>query len=131
VRNALVWLGEPDPNITMEKTRAEDPEIQTYLDVMNEWLDVIGNTADVTVKTVIDYATEREDSGTPPFTPTFTHPGFREALLIVASEGGNISSRRLGKWLAKKKGRVINNQRIVQAGARGHAVRWRVEFVNE
>jgi hypothetical protein len=129
VRNALVWLGEPDPCISMEKTRAEDPEIQTHLNVMNEWLSSsFGNTQDVTVRTIIEYATERE-GGT--LIPTFTHPGFREALLIVAGEGGNISSGRLGKWLSKKKGRVINNQRIVQAGARGHAVRWRVEFVNE
>ena len=53
--------------------------------------------------------------------PGFKHPEFRDALLEVAGERGVISNMRLGKWLAKNKGRVVGGLRIDPGPAPGAA----------
>ncbi len=52
----------------------------------------------------------------------FVRPEFREALLRIAGEGRTVSSKRLGRWLTRIRGRVVDGHRLeVQVdGKRGN-----------
>ncbi|MFE1601600.1 PriCT-2 domain-containing protein [Methylobacterium sp. ID0610] len=130
VRDALIWLGEPDPCETMEGLREADPKLVAFRAVVTQWREVIGEER-VSAKDVIARAIEPD--GSPPDYDTgyadrrgrgFRHSEFREALLSVAGEGGQISNLRLGQWLSRNKGRLVNGCRIVEAGTSAGVVRW-------
>jgi putative DNA primase/helicase len=56
----------------------------------------------------------------------FTHPELREALLIVAGDGGSINSRRLGSWLGSNENRLVQGCKIVRDGERGGVGVWKL-----
>jgi putative DNA primase/helicase len=125
IRSALVWLGEADPCDTMEKIRKKDPKLGSMITVVSQWLEVIGYGASVTAKGLIDYAIQTRDGFSP--RGDFEHPEFRDALLIVAGDGGSINSLRLGKWLAANQDRYVLGYKIVEAGERGGSKLWKLE----
>src|SRR6185437_5777257 len=59
VRDALVWLGEPDPCATMEQSRTSDPRTQALAEVLHQWMLAVG-ASEVTVKRAIEIAIERK-----------------------------------------------------------------------
>lgn len=130
VRDALIWLGEPDPCTTMERARADDPRTQELAAVLTRWDTSIGNTP-VTVKEVIDKATDRYQPADVPDMnrAQFLCPEFREALLAVAGDGGIISSRRLGTWLGRNKAKVVNQLRLEMTTPQRGDNRWQVVSV--
>ncbi|MBV9859873.1 MAG: hypothetical protein JO038_07215 [Alphaproteobacteria bacterium] len=127
VRDALVWLGESDPCATMERARENDHRLQTLAAVLHEWHAALGSAA-VTTKQVIDKATDRYAlAGAADLNERgFLHPEFREALLVVAGDGGAINSKRLGHWISRHKGRIVNDLRIVEATVSHGNARWAV-----
>jgi hypothetical protein len=38
------------------------------------------------------------------------HPGFREALVAVAGQGGELSNKRSRKWLSSNQDRIVNGK---------------------
>jgi hypothetical protein len=124
VRDALIWLGEADACATMEQIREADPRLESLTMVIEQWQTVLGG-ARVSVKEVIDAATEQRQNG---FMgrPEFVQPEFREALLVVAGDGGAINSRRLGKWLAGHQNRIVDGMKIVSDGVVRGIARWRL-----
>ena len=125
VRSALLWLGEADPCETIENIRAEDPRLRALSNLLQQWQRVLGSDP-VTVKQVIDKATDfalQQGVNLNPTRREFVHPEFREALLEVAGADGFINERRLGKYLAKEKLRIVNGLYVAQ----GHVERtWQV-----
>ena len=123
VRDALIWLGEADPCITMDQIRGADPRLEALTAVVEQWHTHLGSRR-VSVKEVIDIATDQRPGlygrG------DFINPDFREALLAVAGDGGAISGRRLGKWLAANQGRIVNGMRILADGQHAGIIRWRL-----
>jgi hypothetical protein len=124
VRDALIWLGEADPVATLEAARAADPKLANLTAVVGQWARVVGDER-ITVRDLIAAATRATTAEWG--RSEFAHPDFREALLVVAGEGGVINSRRLGKWLAANQGRVVVGRRIVQAGLLAGTMTWRLE----
>jgi hypothetical protein len=128
VRDALVWAGAADPVTTMDKVRETDPKLQQLTSVVDQWHHALGERS-ATVKDVIELAVRSTMNG---FNrPEFINSDFREALLVVAGENGVINSRKLGKWLASNKGRVVNGLRLI--GQSGHAsmMTWRLLSVSQ
>ncbi|MBF0094476.1 MAG: PriCT-2 domain-containing protein [Alphaproteobacteria bacterium] len=123
VRDTLVWLGEADPCATMDSIRGADPKLEALTMVMEQWHTHLA-TRRASVKEVIDVATDQIASfhGR----AEFINPDFREALLAVAGDGGAISGRRLGKWLAANQGRIVNGMRLTPDGQHAGVVRWRL-----
>ena len=111
VRDGLIWLGEADPCVTMEQMRANDPRTRDLAAVLNQWSSAVG-TGDVSVKRVIEYALDL--------------PALREALLVVAGDHGAINSMKLGRWLSRSKGRVVDGLRVEQGPVVHGDQRWRV-----
>ena len=123
VRDALLWLGEADPCGTMEEVRSQDPKLDALNAVVTHWREAIG-TARVTVRDIIQRAIGSDGHS---WEREFSHSEFREALLTVAGEGGAVNGRRLGKWLAANRGRIVAGRRIVQAGLNAGTMTWKLE----
>ena len=114
VRNALLWLGSADPVETMERARSSDPRLDELSQVVIHWRAVIG-TDRVSIRRLIERVTERSSSTSGG--DQFAHPDFRDALLAVAGEGGDVNARRLGRWLTARAKRIVDGCCIDQVGA--------------
>ncbi|MCC0809525.1 hypothetical protein FPV16_25555 [Methylobacterium sp. W2] len=112
VRAPLIWLGESDPVKTMEQTREEDPELAAIRELFGHWQKHLAWTPRFTTNAIIQVACEREHGGTFAGPGEFRAPEFRDLLLRQAGEGGAINSRKLGKWLTRISGRVVNGQML-------------------
>ena len=93
MRDALVWLGEKDPVSTIETARAEDPERQRLAAVILQWNAVLSDRS-LTASEAVQTASAVDKN-------KFTYPDFRNALLEIAGDRGQINSYRLGKWLGR------------------------------
>jgi putative DNA primase/helicase len=128
VRDALIWLGEPDPCLTMERIRKQDPKRNALAAVLHQWRDVMVDSED-TAKGVVDVATEKYGGGGVLAETVFRYPDFRDALMAVAGDkGAFINTTKLGHWLSRHKDRVLDGLRIEQgiSNAQGGIVRWKV-----
>jgi putative DNA primase/helicase len=129
-RDCLIWLGEPDPCETMERTRKQDPRRRALADILYWWNAVIGRH-EVTAKRVIEYAEEREQpqSKTDFNMPPLRYPEFREAQMTVAAgKDGSVDPVRFGKWLGRNAMKFVDGLRIEPGLAVDHSGsgRWRV-----
>ena len=113
VRAPLVWLGEVDPVASMETARDEDPELAAIRELHGHWTRHLSEVSPYTTSAVIQAACEREPpDGYGGGASGFRDPEFRDLLLRVAGDGGAVSSRRLGKWLARISGKIVDRRRL-------------------
>jgi hypothetical protein len=128
VRDALLWLGQPDPVATIDTSKDLDPVRERMAAVFHSWADIIGDGERITVKAAIEAATAADRGAAPPnpclkdpFDKAHRAPS-RPALLdafnavaapLVRGAGERVDPLRLGKWLGKYKNRVIEGYRIV------------------
>lgn len=124
VRDALIWLGEADPCDTMEELRGADPKLEALTTVLEQWHAVIGE-APINVREMIERATDQRPQLYGRM--EFIHPELREALLVVAGEGGVINSRRLGKWIGAHQNRIVDGRKIVAATVSAGSARWQIQ----
>lgn len=54
---------------------------------------------------------------------------FKEILNDIAKERGDINRRKLGRWIKRNEGRIVNGLRLNRASGGGSASAWRVEQV--
>jgi putative DNA primase/helicase len=100
VRSPLVWLGEPDPVASVDKTQAEDPELAELREWFILWL------AEFKLDEPYASASFAEAARAAPV--GFNPNPFKEFLLRVAGDkNGDISTKRLGEWLHRNCGRVV------------------------
>lgn len=114
VREPLIWLGEDDPCDTVDKVRANDPLRDELGTVLLQWKDHLGLNSARTVQEVIERA--------------LSVPTFYTALMNVAASktGGTVSNARLGRWLKRIQGKIVNGLKLVQDGhSYGYPV-WRL-----
>jgi hypothetical protein len=130
VRDPLIWLCEADPVDTMERVRRGDPRLAALKSVIDEWRRVIGDRR-VLVREAIAEALKTDGQF-----ESWINPGLREALITVARGSGreDISPDRLGRWLAKNKGRIVTGDddrvyRFERDGEHANASYWRLSGV--
>ena len=126
VRPIASWLAGADPCATMERAKAQDPELESLANVLCYWHAVIGDKP-VTVSEVIEIAA-RQNSHSPfdADAKRFVNDAFREALLVVAGTAGCINNYRLGNWLGRYRDRVARGKKIISATKDDGYGRWRV-----
>jgi len=107
VRSPLIWLGLPDPAASMEATRAEDPTLGGLRELFTHWREHFPIGAPFIATQLIEFARAVDENG------HRRTPEFWELLLRLAGQGNDVSSRRLGRWLSKNKGRVVDGHRLV------------------
>lgn len=106
VRSALVWLGCADPVATMDAARADDPLTSTLRAVLSSWYSAMGDSW----KSAAELKQEAETQSF----GSFVNPDFNQAVKEAASDrSGMIDAKRLGQYLARHKGRVIGDLKLM------------------
>jgi hypothetical protein len=119
-RQPLLWLGRPDSTASVFEAMAEDPDRETLGRLLTAWHAAFGN-APTMVRDAVNRMAGMYDQGSE----------LREVLHDIAAERGEINRRRLGWWIKRHAGRIVDGLRIVRAvgSGNGSAERWRVDAV--
>lgn len=135
VRDALLWIGKPDPVSTQAAIRAVDRKRSAHQVLMAKWYETKqaadrNVTAGLTAKRLIEVANETVH-GAGGF--SYANADLRDALIEVAPHrnGRDIDGQRLGSFLSANVGKIVGDYRIERSGS-GHAglVYWVVEKVS-
>lgn len=117
-RQPLLWLGCADPTASVFEAMAEDPDRETLARLLVAWFEVFGKTPAMVRDAVRQASISHGESAE-----------LREVLHDIAGERGEINRRKLGWWIRRHAGRIVDGKRIVHATASSSAERWRVETV--
>lgn len=111
VRRPLTWLGQPDPLLTAEGLREQDPDLEAMRLLYGAWRNCKAITQPMTAADVVAIETDHD---------------LREALQVVCAE--KINSRRLGTWLRSHRDKIVDGLQLRRAGADDHAkvARWQI-----
>jgi len=108
VRSPLVWLGEADPIKSMEAAREEDVELVSTRELFALWQQHLQADKAYSAFEVAEVAADK-DLGT----NALERPEFHDFLLQVAGNRGLVSTRRLGTWLGKIVGRIVDGMKLL------------------
>jgi hypothetical protein len=117
-RQPLLWLGLADATESMFEAMAEDPDRETLGRLLTAWQSVFGKTPAM-VRDAVKQASA----------PLDEHADLREVLRDIADERGEINRRRLGWWIRRHAGRIVDGRRFVRASGNRSAEAWQVESV--
>lgn len=122
-RRPLIWLNIPDPLLSSEEVRAEDPDIALQRSLFTAWNHAIEQES-VTALEVTQRAVEGTRGGDGQ--SVHTNPDLHEAVLTACGE--KITSKRFGYWLRKHQMRVCEGYRLERAGFDDHSkiAKWRL-----
>ncbi len=117
-RQPLLWLGCADPTVSVFEAMTEDPDRETLGRLLTSWFMVFGKTPAM-VRDAVKQALQFNDE----------NAELREVLRDIADERGEINRRRLGWWIRRHAGRIVNSQRFVRSSGNRSAEAWQVEVV--
>ena len=115
-RQPLLWLGLSDPAESVFLAMAEDPDRETLGRLLTAWHDAFGKTATMVreaVNSALTYAS--------------VHQELREVLRDIADERGEINRRKLGWWIKRHAGRIVDGRRFIRGSGTRSAETWQVE----
>jgi hypothetical protein len=118
-RQPLLWLGCADPTASVFEAMAEDPDRETLARLLTAWQSVFGKTPAM-VRDAVKQAHLYDDE----------HTELREVLHDIADERGEINRRKLGWWIRRHAGRIVDGRRFVRASGNRSAEAWQVESVS-
>jgi len=118
-RQPLLWLGMNDPTESVFKAIAEDPDRETLDRLLTAWQSVFGKTAAMVRNAVEQAAGFQNDNAE-----------LREVLHDIAGERGEINRRKLGWWIKRHAGRIVEGRRFVKASGNRSSEAWQVESVS-
>ncbi len=118
-RQPLLWLGCADPTDSVFTAMAEDPDRETLARLLTAWQSVFGKTPAM-VRDAVKQASAFHDE----------HTELREVLHDIADERGEINRRKLGWWIKRHAGRIVDGRRFVRASGNRSADAWWVESVS-
>lgn len=121
VRQSLLWLEQPDPAGSIFMAMAFDPNSETLGRLLNTWWRIFGNTPTM-VRDVVEAASRHS--------PNPDCVELHEVISDIADERGQISRKRLGRWILRNEGRIVAGLRFVKAPTTRSAVQWQVELVS-
>jgi hypothetical protein len=116
VRGALMWLGEPDPCLTRDRTIDDDPEREDLHRLLRALVGVFGE-ARFQAKDLPGSGRGAGELAT--------------VLLEILGKDDCSNSRKLGKLLSKYKGRWVDGLRIAPAGKKQGVAVWMIERAPE
>jgi hypothetical protein len=114
IREALIWLDRTDPCESVIEVRDSDPRRGELVAVVEQWKVHLVLDQQYTVQQIIGRALIDSD--------------FNNALLAVAisPSGGSVNALRLGRWLMRVKGKIVNGLKLVQDGNRHGYPLWKL-----
>ncbi len=128
IRNAIAWVGLPDPGKTREELRAKaDSKLEQLQLLIAGWQEADPNGEGMTVNASIDLAYERSEFGS-----HWRYPTLRAAL--ESFRWPKASAQSIGKQLRKHGGRIVSqgDKRVRMTSFRDikNTTQWRVETAN-
>jgi hypothetical protein len=117
-RQPLLWLNCADPTGSVFEAMSEDPDRETLGRLLTAWQSVFGRTPAM-VRDAIKQTSLFHDE----------HVDLREVLRDIADERGEINRRKMGWWIRRHAGRIVDGRRFVRASGNRSAEAWQVEVV--
>lgn len=125
-RQPLLWLGCADPTDSVFCAMAEDPERETIGRMLQSWWGRFGNQP----KMIREVLQEIQSFGHPELRGDENLILLGEVIRDIADERGEINRRRLGRWIKRQSGRIVDGLRFVRASGNTSSERWFVESVS-
>ena len=117
-RQPLLWLGCPDPSVSVFEAMAEDPDRETLGRLLKTWQAAFGKTPAMVRDAVKQAAVSPKE-----------HRELDELLRDIAEERGEINRRKLGWWIRRHAGRIVDGRRFVRSSGSRSAEAWQVDVV--
>lgn len=117
-RQPLLWLGEPDPASSTFEEMASDPERELLGRALRSWHDCFGH-APMMARDVVARARCLDPSA----------EELHEVLMEVAGDRDRVNNRKLGQWLKRNMGRIVDGLKFSKAPKTRNADNWLVESV--
>lgn len=117
-RQPLLWLNCADPTVSVFEAMSEDPDRETLGRLLTAWQSVFGKTPAM-VRDAVQQSISFHDE----------YAELRDVLCDIASERGEINRRKLGWWIRRHAGRIVDGRRFVRASGNRSAEAWQVEVV--
>lgn len=118
-RQPLLWLGMPDPTDSLFESIADDPDRETLERLLTTWYEAFEKRPTM-VRDVLKRTLGAGDQAAE----------LREVVRDIAEERGEINRRRLGWWIRRHAGRIVDGKRFVKASGTRSAEAWCVESVS-
>ncbi len=112
----LLWLGLPDPTVSVFQAMSEDPQRETLGRLLTAWQSAFGKSSAM-VRDVVSYAAKG-------------HKDLQEVLNDIAEERGEINRRKLGRWIKRHSGCIVEGRRFIRDNGNRSAEAWRVHTVS-
>ena len=112
VRQPLLWLGLPDPAQGIFEQLAQDPDREALGRLLHAWHAEFGETPKMIREAAIS-----------------CDPNMDEILREIAEDKGLINRRRLGRWISRHQGRIVDGLRFERASGTTSAERWQSKSV--
>ena len=117
-RSPLIWLGCEDPVDNLYRKMSEDPEREFLGRLLQAWSDMFGGK-EIRVRDAL--ARVGSQSQSQPHTGDLV-----ELLEDIAGDRGGINARKLGWWLKRNAGRIVDGRQLVQVKGNSSGDRWAV-----
>jgi hypothetical protein len=117
VRQPLLWLGITDPGHRVFEQLAQDPDRETLGRLLHAWHSMFDNSP-----TMIRDAVNRADFHQ--FGTSTSQAELNEVMREIAEEHGEINRRRLGRWIARHQGRLVDGLRFEKSAGTTSAEKW-------
>jgi hypothetical protein len=118
-RQTLLWLGCNDPAASVFDAISEDPDREQLGRLLAAWQRAFGNVPAM-VREAVSKSNYSGDENIE----------LREILRDIAEERGEINRRKLGRWIKRHVGQIVDNLRFARCSGHSSAERWRVESVS-
>lgn len=116
------WLPVDDPLASVVDSYALDPETDELLGVLRAWREVYGDRF-ATISNALDASFE---VGYEKHAP---HERLREALIEIGGDSANTNRRKIGRWVERHAGRIVDGLRFIRGDKRDNKTTWAVGVV--
>jgi len=114
VRQPLLWLDMPDPAQRVFEQLAQDPDRETLGRLLHAWRREFASIPAM-IREAVDQSQNNQELG--------------EVLREIAEERGDVNRRRLGKWIARHQGRIVDGLRFERASGTTASEKWIAKLV--
>jgi hypothetical protein len=113
----LLWLGCCDPTVSVFEALSEDPDREILARLLSAWQAAFGR-APTMVRDAVNRINQVCDEE------------LSEVLHEISNERGEINRFKLGRWIKRHAGQVVDGLRFVRCSGNSSAVKWRLESVS-